>query len=246
MEKLMDEQPSQTHLDLDLEEKKKVLFIGGRKEGKEKIVSVLKDNLSTPFTADRIAREIGASVPYTSAILKELKKAREIKVVGWDMQKGTSGATALKYQMSESPLPKFKTTVDNNLYLTVRQFYKKKLRGKRVLSLPKAENIVENLPVIPLIINQRAYAGYAVSDLKEAFKDYIEVSPVSFKRRTSKKVKSLPVEVEAAMLVSREVPEATATISVEETSGKVSNPISKKKSLFSTISSLFKKEKVTP
>jgi hypothetical protein len=241
MEKLMDEQPSQTHL--DLEEKKKILFIGGRKE---KIVSLLKDNLSTPFTADRIAREIGASVPYTSAILKELKKAREVKVVGWDMQKGTSGATALKYQMSESPLPKFKTTVDNNLYLTVRQFYKKKLRGKRVLSLPKAENIVENLPVIPLIINQRAYAGYAVSDLKEAFKDYIEVSPVPIKRRTSKKAKPLPVEVEAAMLVSREVPEATPTISVEETSGKVSNPISKKKSLFSTISSLFKKEKVTP
>lgn len=204
----------------------------GRKEMKERILKIFQKNINKPYTMTQISEEIKANKCYVKALIKNLRTEKKLKVVGWEYQKGKKGAMPLQYQLTESPLNKFKVTVDNKLYLTFKQFYKKKLSGKRVTSILKAEKIVSRLPVIPLLINQRAYAGYSIADLKNAFKDYVEdSSPLRVKRKNLKK--PIPMEVEAALVAST-------------VSGTTSNPIQKKKSLFSSFASLFqKKEKIS-
>lgn len=200
-----------------------------REENKQGIINFFKKDTMTPFTSKQIAAEMGVNRTYIKTLIKELKKSKKIKVVGWDYIKGRRGATALQYQVIESPLPKLKTTVDNNLYTTLLQFYKKKLVGKRVTSIAKAQKAVEHLPSIPLLINDRAYVGYSVADLKKTFKNYISPS----KRSNSIKVVPVEPDIEAAVIQSKITKE-----------NPVSNPIAKKKSFFSTITSFFKREKV--
>lgn len=229
MEKIMNNQCIQTKLPLEVES---AAITGSRREGANKILNVFRENIKTPYTMSQIAEKINASRCYTKSIIRDLRKAKKLKVVGWEVIENQRGATALQYQLTESPLPKFKTTVDNNLYATFKQFYRKKLKGKRITSMAKAEKEIKNLPVIPLIINQRAYVGYSVADLKETFKKYIE-NPTPVKRTCRPKKEVTPVDVETVLMLSQ-----------EETSKAVSNPI-KKKSIFSSFVSLFqKKEKV--
>ena len=106
------------------------------------------------------------------------------------------------------------------------------MSGKRKTSRKKAKQEVQKLTSIPLLINQRAYVGYSIADLKEVFKDCLGSSTtkraiVKKSLTTSKKVtieKPLPIEVQAATLVS--------------------NPLPKKKSFMGAIKSFFKKDKV--
>jgi hypothetical protein len=94
--------------------------------------------------------------------------------------------------------------------------------------MKKAEEAIKDLPMIPLIINQRAYVGYSVSDLKKVFKSYI-----SSTSQNPPKKNSLNVEIKTIR---------TLTKATKQTN--VSNPITEKKSFLKTITSLFKKEKV--
>ena len=191
-----------------------------KKEMKKEIINILKKDTSKPFTIRQIAEMTGAPVTYIGFIFQDMRKSRTIKIVGWDSNSTKVGPKSVEYQLIKSPLPAMRITTDNNSYLTIRQFYSKKLQGKRVLSLNRAIEIASKLPSIPVMINQRAYAGHSMSDLKEAFKEYIGESSSS-KRR--KRIKETPVEVKAAVMAS--------------------NPI-QKKSFFGTITSWFKKEKV--
>ena len=216
MEKLMNSKNSSK------EEVEKVNVVPtSRNEVRDGIMRILQRDLNKPCTIKELAQELRSNKICVRNIIKTLRDSKKVKIVGWEQKEGYPGATALSYQLMESSLPKFKVTIDNNAYLTFKQFYNRKLRGKRCTSIKKAEQIIKNLPVTPLIINQRAYAGYAVSDLKEAFNEYLD-SPAPKKAL----IKDHPVEISTA-----EVP--------------VSNPIAKGKSVFSFFSSLFKsKEKV--
>lgn len=233
MEKIMNKQPLQTTMKFEEEEKiSHTPLYRGREEMKKEILNILQQNLRTPYTLSQMAQYIKANKSYVKGIIKDLRKAKKLKVVGWDYKKGQPGATALKYQLSESPLPKFKTTVDNNLYVTFKQFYRRKLSGKRATSMAKAESAIKDLPIIPLIINQRAYVGYSMNDLKEVFQEYME-SPIS---------KKSPKKIQRVVKVPSKVNTKTVTTISERK--EVSNPISKK-SFFSSITSLFqRKEKV--
>ena len=98
--------------------------------------------------------------------------------------------------------------------------------------MAKAESAIKDLPIIPLIINQRAYVGYSMNDLKEVFQEYME-SPIS---------KKSPKKIQRVVKVPSKVNTKTVTTISERK--EVSNPISKK-SFFSSITSLFqRKEKV--
>ena len=143
------------------------------------IISILRENLNQSFTSQAIADKLNFSVISVRNVIKSLRRARKIKIVGWKYREGCKGAMALFYQLPESPLPRLKVTVDNNAYLTFRQFYNKKLRGKRRTSMVEASKIAKNLLVTPLILNERAYAGYSVADLKEAFKKYLDPTAVN-------------------------------------------------------------------
>lgn len=236
MEKIMKKQPVQTSLNFE-EKAVTPAMRGSREEGKAKILKIFQKDTTIPYTMSQIAKIINANKCYTKALIKDLRKDKKLKVVGWDPHEGQPGAIALQYQVTESALPRFKTTVDNNLYVTFKQFYRKKLSGKRVTSMSEAFKKIQNLPVIPLIINQRAYAGYSISDLKETFKKYIETPSTSVKRiKKAKKTTNLKnIDVETAVMISQET---------KEVHSRVSNPLPKKKSLFSSLSSLFKKEEV--
>lgn len=224
LEKLMTNQPVQTKLNLQTSEKKPMSkkeelkkVLADHEEVRKEIIKIMQKDLNKPYTTAQIAKEIKSDLTYTRYIMRSLKKTKKIKIVGWDSSKDRMGAKALKYQLNESPLPRLKTTVDNNLYATLKQFYKKKLSGRRCTSLAKAKKAVSKLPTIPLIINQRAYVGYSVADLKETFKDYMGVAELPKRRKTS-----IPVEVEAAAMMS--------------------NPVAQKKSFISRFTSLFKRK----
>jgi hypothetical protein len=168
----------------------------------------------------------------STGIIRPLMKSKKIKVVGWDYH-GQQGAVSLKYQVSNSPLPKFKVSVDNHLYLTLRQFYQKRIKNKKSLTFKELEQVARTAAVIPLLINSRAYPAYAVADLKEATANYLKSSTSKkVKTGTPKKV-SADIDVETAVIMSQNLE--------EETTFRVSNPI-KKKSFFSAITSLFKKK----
>lgn len=244
MESIMNKQPVQVHIPLEVEPS--ITPPVGREEGKARVLSVLQADTNIPYTTLQIAQKIKSNKGYAKAIVRSLRKAKKIKIVGWDQKKGQRGAIALQYQVMESPLPKFKTTVDNNLYMTLQQFYKKKLNGRRTTSIVKVEKEAQKLPTIPLIINQRAYVGYSVADLKETFKKYYteEAAPVkkSHKATPVKKLhkaikKPVDIDVETAVLISQGTK--------EEAQKKVSNPLPKRKSIFNSFTSLFKREKVS-
>jgi hypothetical protein len=159
-------------------------------------------------------------------------KSRKIKVVGWDYH-GQKGSISLRYQLSGSPLSKFKVSVDNRVYLTLRQFYRNKVKNKKALTFKKLEEEAKALPVVPLMISSRAYPAYAVADLKRLSEDYLNnTTNTKVKIATPKKV-SADIDVETAVMISQS--------SQGDATSKVSNPI-KKKSFFSTITSLFKKK----
>jgi hypothetical protein len=185
---------------------------------RESIINILRKDLNKSYTIKELSKKLKSNRICVRNIIRALKETKKIKIVGWEYREGYPGASALSYQLIESTLPKLKVTTDNNSYLTLKQFYKKKLRGKRCTSMKNIEQIIRSLPVTPLIINKRAYAGYATSDLKEAFKEYLDLpSP----KKTRSKVK--PVKINTA-----EIP--------------VSNPISEKKTVFNFFSSLFRKK----
>lgn len=201
-----------------------------RDELKEEIVKLLQQNLQKPYYMDQLSEILHADKGSVKQSIKSLKQNKRIKIVGWKFVEGQRGASALKYQLTESPLPKFKVTVDNNLYVTLHQFFNKKLRGKRITSIQEVANRVKDIKPIPLLVNQRAYAGYPLATLKEIFKDYID-APV-------KKRQKCTTKVEVSETVEPIVPEEV------EAAAMVSNPI-QKKSFFGIVSSLFsKKEKV--
>lgn len=210
---------------------KKTIQTVNKGDIKSQIISTLQSDLNKSYTTKQLAEVLSLDGSSVKNVLKILKNEKMVKIVGWAPEKRRQGATALKYQLVESSLPKFKVTVDNNLYSTVGQFFKKRLKNKKTLSLKEAMEKVENLESIPLIINQKAFIGYPVATLRETFKDYM-TTPVSKTRKkvanvSSKRVKkeaSTPEEIQAAVLVS--------------------NPV-QKKSFLSMFSSIFKnKEKV--
>ena len=186
-----------------------------------KIINTMREDLNKPYTTLELMEVVKSSRYNIRSNIRDLKKDRKIKTVGWDYREGYPGSTALSYQLTESPLPRFKITTDNNSYLTLKQFYKKKLRGKRCISMKKVEQIIKTLPVTPILVNKGTFAGYAVSDLKEAFKEYLDLPSPKKARSRVKPVK------------------------INTTETPVSNPIAGRKSVFSIFSSLFKgKEKV--
>ena len=203
MEKVMDLKTTQLQLPLN-----KIQNTRSTKDGVVKsIMSTLAKNLRRSYSTAEIASITGVRASVVKKIINNLRKNKKIKIVDWNYTEGQQGAAALKYQLVESPLEKLKTTIDNNVYMTFGQFYKKRLAGKRCTSKEKAIKEVRGLTKIPLIIKQRAYAGYALSDLKEVFKEYLEPSPkykrISIKRKTkANKETEMPMEVQAAILAS--------------------------------------------
>lgn len=220
------EEPEQPHIELSKE--------ASTNEIKDAIVKVFQRNLNKSYTIDELSRELSLKTWKVIKILRTLKENRKIKIVGWNLTEDRRGPVALHYQLSESNLPKLKTTIDNSLYMTVQQFYNKKLNGKRVISLKEMNSkIKKNLTPIPLLINQRAFVGYPVSELKETLKSYIEAAPKTRKRNyCSHKKVEIPVEVEAALIQT-----------AKNSNKNASNPI-QKKSFLSVVSSFFKREKV--
>lgn len=200
------------------------------------VLDFLRKDTKKSYTIKQIVEKLGTRKDSLKISIKKLRASKKIKIVGWDLKKeGQHGAIALRYQVAESTLPKLKTTVDKNLYTTLPQFYRKKLQGKRAISLVKARKIANELTAIPLIINQRAYAGYSIADLREAFKDYVDLIPMNHKAtKKSRKVTKSTVDIDVRTAVSLS----------EEQKALLSNHESEKKSIFSKIKSLFKKEKV--
>lgn len=223
MEKIMNKQPIQTSFNFNkVSVHRTMRGHYERNKDKDKVMALLHKNMNKSYTISQIAKEIRADESCTKDIIKELKKYKKIKVVGWNPYEEQRGIVTLKYQVNESPLPKLKTTVDNNLYVTIKQFYRKRLQGKRIASLEKAEKAVAGLPVIPLIINQKAYVGYSVADLKDVFKDCSDTS-------VSRIAKKQNTDVETAVMLS------------SSRKKEVSNSSPEKNSFFSSLSSFFKK-----
>lgn len=221
----------------------------GRNTKKEKVISkkeqpltilsralqILQENPEHAYSSVELAHLLNTTNTNISAsVIRPLMKSKKIKIVGWDYQGNSYWAVSLQYQLSSSPLPKFKVSVDNHLYSTLKQFYRKRIKNKKTLSFKKLEQVAKTIEVVPLLINSRAYPAYSVADLKEAVTNYLKGTPngkiKEVRHITPKKVS---VDVETAVLMSQSSP--------GETVSKVSNPI-KKKSFFNTITSLFKKK----
>lgn len=229
MESIMDEQPS-------AKKESSSKLLSNEKDLCSAIIDLLKKDTKKSYTVKQIAEKLNVHKDSLKTSMKKLKNSKKVKVVGWDFKKEShQGAIALYYQAMESSLPKLKTTADNNLYTTFPQFYRKKLQGKRSVSFKKAKQIISSATVIPLIINQRAYAGYSVAELREIFKDYVNSIPMNHKAtKKSRKVTKSTVDIDVRTAVSLS----------KEQKALLSNRESEKKSIFSKIKSLFKKEKV--
>lgn len=189
---------------------------------KNRILEVMKNDMSHPYTVVELAQVFNVDKSYVKTAVKKLRNDKKLKIVGWEYKEDCCGASALKYQVAESPMPRCKITTNNNAYLTFKQFYEKKIKGNKDLSVAVVKQVVKSLPMTPLLINQRAYAGYSVSDLREAL-NKLKTGETPVPKRARAK-SSMPLEVEAATMIS--------------------NPIVKKKSLLSKITSLFRKEEV--
>lgn len=197
-----------------------------------RILSVLGKNVNSPYTIQQIANEIGESVQGTSVHVKKLRNCRKLKIVGWDRASSEGGPFALQYQLAKSPLPKFKVTTNKRLYMTLHQYYNKNLRGRQLTSPLKATGALKNLQSIPLLVHNKAYEGYLISDLKGAFEACVEsnnIQPRAASKRTRKEV-SIPVDVEGAVLVSQ----------------KSSQDKKEKKSVLNYLFSIFRKEQKIP
>lgn len=201
-------------------------------ELRAKIIKALKADLTKPYSTLELTKVLSADKCAVKQMMKALREEKRIKVVDWEVVERQRGASTLKYQVTESPLARLKVTVDNNSYVTAHQFFDKKLRGKRVISLKEVMQKVKGIESTPLLINHRAYVGYPIATLKEIFKDYINVPNRKTTKSTSKvnkitaeEITVIPAEVEAATLVS--------------------NPI-KKNSFFGTVFSFFGKKKENP
>lgn len=197
-----------------------------------KALQMLQENPEHAYSSTELAHLLNTtSTNISASVIKPLMKSKKIKIVGWNYQGSSYWAVPLQYQLSSSPLPKFKVSADNHLYSTLKQFYHKRIKNKKILSFKKLEQVAKTLKVVPLLINSRAYPAYSIPDLKEAITNYLKDTPngkiKEVRHVTPKKVS---VDVETAVLVSQSSPEET-----------VSNPI-KKKSFFSAITSLFKKK----
>lgn len=201
---------------------------------KNSIIKILQKDLNKPYTIDELLHNLNFKTWKVKKALKKLREERKIKVVNWNPEKNQGGPVALSYQLAESTLPKLKTTVDNSSYMTSQQFYKRKFRGKRITSFKEIDSEIKKyITPIPLLINQRAYVGYPVSELKKTLRGYIEGDPKPRKRNyCSHKKVEIPVEVEAALIQT-----------AKNSSKSASNPI-QKKSFLSVVSSFFKREKV--
>jgi transcription initiation factor IIE alpha subunit len=191
----------------------------------KQIVELMQNYISKSYSADDLSKVLKVDKWSVHWAIRKLKESKKIRIVDCAVSSEHGGPLSMKYQLVESPLPKLKVTTNKSAYMTISQFYDKKLRGKRSMPLNRASQEVKKLQGIPLLIKNKAYMGYAVSDLKEIFKDYIGAPVKTSYKETAT---SIPVEVEAAVIASQ---------------NKVSNPIAKKKSLLGTITSFFKKEK---
>lgn len=229
MNEIMKSQPIQTKLNFEEAESTIKRVYTDRTNEEQDILKILRKNMKVPYTTAQLTEKLGINHDHSKAIIRDLRKRRKVKIVGWNYIKGQRGATALKYQLTESPLPRLKTTTNNNLYITFMQFYRKKLHRKDIISMDKAKEMVQDLPIIPLIINQRAYIGYAVSDLKETFKDY-------FIARESKRV------VKTSVDMNIETGDALSYVTKVKHQKSASNFLMKRNSLLSSITSLFKKK----
>lgn len=218
----------------------------GRNIKKEKVISkkeqpltirsralqILQENPEHAYSSVELAHLLNTtSTSISASVIKPLMKSKKIKIVGWDYQGNFHWAVPLQYQVSSSPLPKFKISVDSRLYSTLKQFYRKRIKNRKILSFKKLEQVAKTIKVVPLLINSRAYPAYSVADLKEAITNYLkDTSNGKIKEVRHVTPKKVNVDVETAVFMSQSSPEEA-----------VSNPI-KKKSFFNTITSLFKKK----
>lgn len=233
MEKLMDQATGR-----NIKKNAKKEKVISKKEPSLTILSralqILQENPEHAYSSVELAHLLNTTNTNISAsVIKPLMKSKEIKIVGWDYQGNSYRAVSLQYQLSSSPLPKFKVSVDNHLYSTLKQFYHKRIKNKKILSFKKLEQVAKTLGVVPLLINSRAYPAYSVADLKEATANYLKSSArKKVKTDTPKRIK-VDLDIETAVMISQN--------SQDNITSTVSNPI-KKKSFFNTIASLFKKK----
>ena len=153
------------------------------------IIEKLSENLEKPFTLKGISYATKRSPISVRVRVRALVKSKKVKVVGWDQTRANSrGPVKLEYQLKESPLPKLDIIKDNVNYLTINQFYAKRIQGLRKTSLQNVIKLVKKsaLTPVPLMINKRAYIGYSIKDLNAIATNLLE-SPFNSKKPVNRK-----------------------------------------------------------
>lgn len=160
----------------------------------ELIKEKLREDLTKKFTVKGLSAETKRNLDSVRGCVRKLLRRKKLKIVGWDYENYSfKGAVSLLYQLKESPLPKFDTVKDNVNYLTIHQFYNKKMKGLRKVSLHQIVKLVEkyNLSAAPLIINKKAYIGYSTKDLNDMFSllvgDNVERAKKNIKNKVAKR-----------------------------------------------------------
>ena len=160
MDKVMEHEPQQLFIDLEG-------AANSRGKSPSDVLTFLEKNLSIPYTAAQIARSLNANDSYVRRSLRNLIAENKVKIVGWKYTKGQSGAVPMKYQSVKSLLQEFPVINSTQEFTTWRKFYKEKLNGKRITSKKKAKKCIADLPVTPLRIDKKVFAGYSIPDLEK-------------------------------------------------------------------------------
>ena len=142
----------------------------------EKIVSVLKSNLSKPFFYSEIFELLKDSIKSECAVinhLKTLRNAKIIKIVGFD-NIALSSATRVYYQLQESPLPEAKVYRDDCGYSSISSFFRKEGTFLTTHRTEVARRLrLMNEPFF-LIQHDRGFCtGYKIETLKKLYKEVV-------------------------------------------------------------------------
>ena len=137
-----------------------------KKQYFESILSLLSNNENMMYDLESISKKAGVPIRSLRRCIQQLKNARKIKVVGWNI--GSHGPAKLSYQLWKSPLKAVKFVTQKQGYDSINSFVKnyRKLAGRAMSPMWFTKKVEEEgLTVYPLTLDIGVVKGYKVSEL---------------------------------------------------------------------------------
>ena len=133
----------------------------------EKILLTMLNNKNKMFSAEDLAKQVKIDSATARTYLKQLREAKEIKIVGY-IDANNAGPLTVLYQTKENPKDKVKTVTEEDGYITINKFFKE---NKNLFMNSTTPTTLQQLIKIngfemkPLLTSKGILRGYKKEDL---------------------------------------------------------------------------------